>query len=518
MMMWIVLGIIAAVASAVAVRHQVHMFQLNSYRHSTHWTWLGLHRGAWVPSVVVAVLEIIALALPGVGPSVIAWIVIVLLVITVVANWPRTKRAKKPLVFTARVVRLLVTITLLVAIITVVACFVPAPLRPPLVCLDFIAVPVWPFVANTINAPVEAAVRGHYLADAKRRLAAQPDLLRIGITGSYGKTSVKYYLTALLKSRYNVLMTPQSYNTPMGITKTIRGELRATHEVFVCEMGAEKVGEIAADCDLVTPTIGIITAIGEQHLVTFGSQDNIVRTKLELAQAVKGKGPVYLNGDNALLRANAPDQERHWYGLGEDNDTYSDQLAVSLAGTTFTVHHRGATYADLVTPLIGAHNIQNLTGAIAVALDLGVTEPQLRLQLKRLSPPPHRLAMSRQGDVIMIDDAYNSNPAGAKAALDTLAMFDATKILITPGMVQLGPRQDALNHQFGVQAAICDHVFLVGDPRQTDPIGRGLAQAGYDPAAMTVIADVKQAIAKALAMPSDRPKVILLENDLPDNY
>jgi len=510
--MWIVVTVFALVAAALATLRQMHMFQLGAYVARTQWGWLRLHRSAWMGQIVALVLAGLAVVWPvPAGVVLLVW-----LAAMGVANRPR-RHAKKPLHFTARVVRMLVTTGVLVALLVVATIWAPTPARIPAGAAAYVLAPVWVIVANWINAPVEAAVRRHYLADAARLLAAHPRLVRIGITGSYGKTSVKYYLATLLRGHFDTLMTPESYNTPMGITKTIRADLRATHEVFVCEMGAERVGEIKQDCDLVHPGIGVITAIGEQHLATFGSQANILRTKLELADAVAGKGPVYLNGDDPLLRANQPDQERHLYGLRTDNDTYAFDIAVDSGGTRFAISHRGTVIAGLRSPLLGAHTIQNLTGAIAVALDLGVTEPELRAQLKKLTPAPHRLALSRQGSVTIIDDAYNSNPAGAKAALDVLALFEATKILITPGMVELGPRQDTLNEAFGAQAIHCDHVYLVG-ARQTAPIARGLLGAGYDPARLTIVEDVQDALKAAHALPCGGPKVILLENDLPDNY
>ena len=510
--MWIAVLVLALVATGFAVIRQMHIFQLNSYSPTTHVPWLIKHRSYWVPAVIALLIGLLSLVWPtGAGVIALVWLLIAIFV-----NRPQ-RGAKKPLVYTSRVVRMLVTVGVLVVALTVAVVIVPADVRMFVASLCFVLTPLWVVLANAINAPIEAGVRQHYLNDAKRLLASHPTLTVIGITGSYGKTSVKYYLTTLLKGRFNVLMTPESYNTPMGITKTIRAELRATHEVFVCEMGAKQLGEIKEDCDLVNPSIGIITAIGEQHLETFGSPANILATKLELAEAVRGKGPVYLNGDNAILRVNQPDQERKLYGLGTDNDTFAYDIGVTLNGSTFSVNHQGRQLTNLATPLIGRHTIQNLAGAIAVALDLGLSEDQLRSQLRKLEPAPHRLALSRQGSVTIIDDAYNSNPAGAKAALDTLSLFDATKILITPGMVELGERQEALNEEFGVQAAICDHVFLVG-AKQTEPIARGLAKAGYDPAKLTVVEDVNQAITRAYALPATGNKVILLENDLPDNY
>jgi UDP-N-acetylmuramoyl-tripeptide--D-alanyl-D-alanine ligase len=508
--MWIAVLVAAGVATGLAIRRHLHIFQLNEYAVGAQLGWLARHRTYWAGPLVGLVCALTSLAWPTGG----AIAVLVWLVIAAGANW-RTGPAKKPLVYTARVKRLLVTIGLLVAALAVVTALVSAPARPLLGALAYVVTPLWPVVANVLNAPVEAAVRQHYLRDARRLLGAQPGLIRIGITGSYGKTSLKYYLATLLKGHYAVLMTPESYNTPMGITKTIRGQLRATHQVFVCEMGARRPGEIRQCCQLVGPSIGVITAIGEQHLETFGSQAAILATKLELASAVRGRGRLYLNGDNALLRAHQPDQDCWWYGLGADNQTVGFDIAVSGRGTRFSVRHNGLTIPDLATPLIGAHTVQNLVGAIAVALDLGVSPGEVRAQLRKLTPAPHRLALSRSGDVTLIDDAYNSNPAGAAAALDTLGLFSGTKILITPGMVELGERQAVLNEQFGAQAAICDRVWLVG-AKQTEPVAKGLLGAGFDPARLRVVDDVGTALAQARALPGE--KVILVENDLPDNY
>ncbi|MDR0488852.1 MAG: UDP-N-acetylmuramoyl-tripeptide--D-alanyl-D-alanine ligase [Propionibacteriaceae bacterium] len=513
--MWILVPVIVlgvAAVAAVLPKH-MHIFQLNSYRAAEQLKWLGVHRGAWVPQVIAAVFALGAIVLP-----VLCGIVLVLLFSLVVyLNRPQKKVAKKPLVYTPRVVRMFVTIAILVVVVIMILTFIPARFQILVATFPFILSPYLAVIADFVNIPIEYAIRQRYLKDARRMLASHPKLVKIGITGSFGKTSVKYYLTTVLRGRFNVLMTPESYNTPMGITKTIRSDLRATHEVFVCEMGAARAGEIKENCDLVSPTIGVITAIGEQHLSTFGTQDAILATKLELADAVKGKGLVYLNGDDAILRTNQPDQERWLYGLGTTNGTYAFDIEVSTTGTTFSLNHRGVIIAKIATPLIGKHNIQNLAGAAAVALDLGVTETELRTQMRKLEPAPHRLAMSRKNDVTIIDDAYNSNPAGAKAALDTLAMFEATKILITPGMVELGVRQEALNEEFGAQAAFCDYVYLIG-AKQTEPIARGLIEAGYDPAKITVLNDVREAIAHAQALPTTGAKVILLENDLPDNY
>lgn len=183
-------------------------------------------------------------------------------------------------------------------------------------------------------------------------LKACPDLKVIGITGSYGKTSVKYYLSTVLKAKYNVLMTPESYNTPMGVVKTIREQLRPTHEIFVCEMGARHVGDIKEICDIVFPEYGIITSIGEQHLETFKSIENIIKTKFELYDAVADKDKMFLNGDNENITKTLigkGDKISHTYGLNEQNETYAYDIKVTNKGTVFSVCCRGQKIEGLQT-------------------------------------------------------------------------------------------------------------------------------------------------------------------------
>ncbi|MDR0883673.1 MAG: UDP-N-acetylmuramoyl-tripeptide--D-alanyl-D-alanine ligase [Oscillospiraceae bacterium] len=385
-----------------------------------------------------------------------------------------------------------------------------------LLLILLVLTPLLPILANFINAPIEAYIRHWFQKDAQRILRAHETLEIVGITGSYGKTSVKYYLTELLRGQFDALMTPESYNTPMGISKTIRTQLRASHQIFVCEMGARGVGEIQELCDLVQPRHGIVTAVGEQHLETFKSRENILHEKLALARAVTS-GHLFVGGDSEPLRTNRP-ANAITYGLRQDNDCYGYDIHCTVRGTTFSVNLQGEIWTDLRTPLIGAHSVCNLVGAIAMARALGVTQSDIRRRLTRLAPPPHRLALTRQGNEAIIDDAYNSNPAGAKAALDTLALFEGMKILITPGMVELGAEQFALNRALGQQAAaMCDYVIAVG-ARQAPPIVEGLAAEGY-PAAQTYVAqNFNEAIAHARALPYPGDKIILLENDLPDNY
>ncbi len=509
--------VLAAASSVLCVIRTTHMFQLNSYKISVHLKWMRQNFKHYIVNAILLALSVAAAFTNAV------WLYVLFCVFAVIfalVNRPM-KNAKKPLVYTARVKRMLVT-DFVVWLAAFSAAFFAGKERFALlgigISLSF--VPFLPLIGNIINSPIEKAIRQYYINDAKKMLKACPDLKVIGITGSYGKTSVKYYLSTVLKAKYNVLMTPESYNTPMGVVKTIREQLRPTHEIFVCEMGARHVGDIKEICDIVFPEYGIITSIGEQHLETFRSIDHIIKTKFELYDAVSDKAKMFLNGDNENISGNLAkksDKGYHTYGIGDQNETYAYDISVSNKGTNFSVSCCGQKIENLQTPLIGEHNVTNLTGVIAVCVSLGVSADDIKMHVRRLSSPPHRLQLTRRGNTAVIDDAYNSNPAGCEAALKTLSLFEGTKILITPGMVELGKMQDQCNYDFGRSAAaVCDLVYLVGK-KQTQAIYKGLTDAGYDDKKITVSDSFTDAFTKANSAPGTQ-KVILIENDLPDNY
>jgi len=168
--------------------------------------------------------------------------------------------------------------------------------------LFILLTPLFVILVNLLNSPLERAISNWYISDAKRILREMPHLIVIGITGSYGKTSTKYFLAKLLSYKYNTLMTPGSFNTPMGVVKTVREQLRPIHDVFVCEMGAKHVGDIKELCDLVNPRYGILTAIGPQHLDTQGTMENIEKTKFELPYALPDDGTAFLSYDYDRIR------------------------------------------------------------------------------------------------------------------------------------------------------------------------------------------------------------------------
>ncbi len=533
--------------------HYMHMFQLNSYSAEEQFHWIKNNfRDVIIRHIFPLIAALFALfscvimngTLFGENPfgvtyidkehifsnslidvsvpyKVCTWDLIICSFLIILGTFfcKRKQPAKKKLVFTPRVIRMCVTTAVVygfVCALSMIFLFYNGFCLFAL-CLWQLFSLFMPMIVNFINNPVEKGVNNHYINDAKRIINELPDLTVIGITGSYGKTSTKFYLNKLLSAKYNVLMTPESYNTTMGVVKTVRGSLNATYEYFICEMGAKGVGEIKEICDIVHPKHSMITSIGEQHLETFKSVDNIIKTKFEIADCITD-GMVFLNYDNDFIREHRIDKNVVSYGFSSDYEYYADNIKVTAKGTSFTVHH-GEESADFSTKLIGEHNVQNIVGAIAVANKLGVSFDELKMPVHRLEAVSHRMQILDKGSSVVIDDAFNSNPAGAKAALDTLRLMEGYRILVSPGMVDLGEREYELNKEFGKQAAeACDFVIAVGEKRAV-PIVDGLKEAGYPEEKTFVAQNLNEALAKCdMLKTGGLKKIILLENDLPDNY
>lgn len=521
-------AVIALVGIIFSGLRELHMLQLNGYKTPEHSWWMKKNFKRYIFPLVLFAGQFAMIA------NVMFMIVFAVCNAAIAVINKPSKKFKKPLKYTARVKRMMATFFVLVAIIFASAVFVETlpckshAWKPFSHIMPFILVnsalyltPLLVPLSNLINKPIEKAVQNWYINDAKRILSEMPSLHKIGITGSYGKTSMKFYLSELLGSQYETLKTPESFNTPMGVTITIRQHLKPTHEYFICEMGARRVHEIKELCEIAHPHDGIITSVGPQHLETFNSIENVVKTKFELADSVQAVGGrIYLNGDNELIRQKAPEYKNAvLYGLQEGNDYRASDISVSDRGTEFTVTAPNGDSLRFSMKLLGEHNVQNVLGAITYCHGLGISLEKLALPVKRIAAVPHRLQLiDKGGDLTFIDDAYNSNPSGCRAALNVLGLFDACRILVTPGMVELGAKQEELNFEFGQEAAkACDYIVLVGK-NQTVPIYNGIKEAGYDMNGVYVADSLNEALEKVREYKTDKKKIVLLENDLPDNY
>ncbi len=376
-------------------------------------------------------------------------------------------------------------------------------------------------LVQKINIPAEKYVYFSFKRKAMKKLNSMKHLKIVGITGSYGKTTSKNILSDILNIKYNALPTPKSLNTPYGLIITINNHLDKFDEVFIAEMGAYKRGEVQQLCDLVHPKYGILTKIGTAHLDTFGSQDNIQLGKFELIENLPSDGVGILNGDDELqlnykLKNNC---KIVWIGIdNKDVDVRAENIKTSNLGTTFDVTFKGIKNKfKFETKLLGYANVYNILAGIALGYEFGIKPEQLVNAVKRVNAVEHRLELKQSGDITYIDDAYNSNPVGSKMALEVLSTMPGKKIIVTPGMTELGDLQYELNKKFGEYISeVCDEVVLVG-VEQTKPIQDGLKEKKYSEKNIHILENVSDAF-KLINKLKGKETYVLLENDLPDIF
>lgn len=446
-------------------------------------------------------------------------------------NSEKHVNAKVPLKKTKRLVRLCVTYCLLLVLITFgliillnfiafkIGATVFALLRYSVICLTPILIPFILFLAYALNEPFETLIRRRYLRIASSRLN-KTDVIKIGITGSYGKTSVKEILKTILSQKYRVLETPASYNTPLGIALTVKN-LDSTHDVFIAEMGARSKGDIAALAKMVKPTYGVLTGINNQHLESFGSIENTMDTKFELFENLSADGVGFFGSDNekSNILYERFGGEKYLAGLdGDNNLVTATDVKTDEHGMRFTLNIKGERGVKCSTVLLGKHSVKNICLAAAVAYKVGLTPKEIAEGINRIQSIGHRLElMPNNKNIVIIDDSYNSNEDGVIAAMEVLDNFKGRKIVLTPGLVELGKRENVANLEFGkLLAKHADIVIIVGK-HNAEMLINGLIDGGMDREKIKFAKNLNKgnAILNEIVTEGD---IVLFENDLPDNY
>ena len=519
----------------LSARILLHYFQLESYQFPGYFRTIRRNvLKSFSPGFILMILNIIVLFLIlQVCPEKVSpWIVcpIGLVILTgagfFIGRAFSEKKAKKAFVFTPRIKRLYAASFILISLILFAAFYTSRHslvFRFPLSVFIFafpVFLPFWIALSGLIAWPIEKLISEMYFRDAQRKLRERPDLIKIGITGSWGKTSVKFILGTLLEEKYHTLVTPASYNTPMGVTKVIRTKLEPGHRIFVSEMGARHVGDIKEMCRLVHPHIGILTSVGPQHLDTFKKLENVIKTKYELIDALPEDGEAFFSDDEGICRDlyNKTTLSRHLSGLNRDIcDVWAEDISYSPDGSSFVLctHDQRVSCS---TMLLGELNIRNILLCSSVALHLGLSLDQICRGIRKIHPVEHRLQLIRHpGGPNVIDDAFNSNIIGAKQAFHVLKSFPPNRIIVTPGMVELGDKEYDMNYEFGcAMSDCCDTAILVGKKR-SEAISAGLCDNGFPKNAIHIVSSLDEAssLLRIIARPGD---TILFENDLPDHY
>ncbi len=395
--------------------------------------------------------------------------------------------------------------------------------------LSIAAFPLPMSLAVIMLSPIDALAKRRRIMRAKAKLALYPGLKVVGITGSYGKTSMKETVAALLAEKYDVLATPDSVNTPLGVAKLIVDRLTEHTDILIVEMGAYRKGDIRDLCAFRAPDIAILTGINEAHLERFGSIENTIAAKFEIIDCAKEGALAVMNADDdaviraygshihkkkAVLYSSSPSSEKADCKPREGTHWSADGLEAS-----FAIRGEGDGAYEARVPLLGSYAPGMVAAAIAVAERLGLSHDDIMRGLARLRPVPHRLEpFMASGNVLVIDDSYNGNTHGAREAMRVLARFaDRRKIYCTPGLVETGDMVKIIHQALGAQLAKAADLVILIRNSATRHMREGLLAAGFEKGNIREFGTAQEAHA-ALPGILKEGDVILFQNDWPDNY
>ncbi len=428
---------------------------------------------------------------------------------------------KLKLNITARVKRQIVTLTIINIILFAILVLIGNMAIMHMFAIMTYILPLSMMLTIVLNNPIEALIRNKFKKQAMNKIENHPDLFVIGITGSYGKTSIKNIIGDIVSEFEPELRTPASFNTPNGISITVNNHLKVLHKVFIAEMGAYYPGEIKELADMTHPDIAIVSSIGPQHLETFKTIETVQKTKMELVENVAANGVAILNYDNELIREydiKRQDVKVLTYGMdsiaydlyGKDVEYGFGQMSFTVCDTINDCEYR------INTKLLGKHNLYNIMAALLVCIERGYPLDKVVASVAKVRPIEHRLEFKKVNDqTLIIDDAFNANVEGVKEAVTILSKYeDYERILITPGIIDLGAKAHELNaHVAKTFAGKIDRMYMVGSYNQKayEPIIKQDEKIKYKQ-----VDNFLEAYNDAISI--NAPKVILICNDLPDKF
>jgi len=293
---------------------------------------------------------------------------------------------------------------------------------------------------------------------AKQKISvfSKNNLTVIAVTGSYGKTSTKEYLTKILSDKFNVLSTKEHRNTEVGIPLSILNDLKPNHEVFIVEMGAYDKGTIKRICNFVKPEIGIVTGVNEQHLALFKSMDNLLSAEggKELLECLPKDGLIVANGENKycqdLYKSAKIRKLIYSYSSVKDVDVKKESVSFSIDNQGFQAN------------VFGKHNILNLLAGIFVAKELGMNLKEISKAISKINSEQasFKVFKSKEG-INIIDSTYSANPNGVIADLDYLEIYSGKKVIVMPCLIELGQAAKEVHQKIGKKIAeVCDLAII----------------------------------------------------------
>lgn len=374
--------------------------------------------------------------------------------------------------------------------------------------------------------PAEFVVKQKRISKAKKKILEykRNGLTIIGVTGSYGKTTTKETIAAILSEKYSVVKTEGNNNTPLGISNTIISKLKSDTQIFVVEMGEYVKGDVLKLCQIAPPEIAVVTGINEAHLERYKTMQNAIDTKFEIVETAH---TVILNADDKLILDNyqrfvKPNQKVLFYSFDTDtnNQIFLENLEFDQNGNglAFDLEVQETKLSGIKVPFVSTYIIGNIVAAVIIAKNLGLSTPQIRLGISKLKPFDHRMQAVRKGEIVIIDDTYNGNSTGFKAGIEVLKQFqNRRKIYITPGLVETGYLAKEIHIEIGKDlATVCDIVILIKNS-VSDYIVEGLNSKGFKAENIIIYNSAKEAYSNFGKFVKDGD-VVLMQNDWSDNY
>jgi len=422
----------------------------------------------------------------------------------------RNVSEKRTLVYTFKT-RMLLILSIVLILIVLVSTNIVTRNFPVSVFLALILSTQFYFlliISRAILYPFEFLIIRRKIIETKQKIQPLKNLKVIAITGSYGKTSVKELLYQLIKDKFKTLRTPESYNTILGISKVVDYELDNTYDFFICEMAAHHLNDIKNLCKMVPPDYAILTGATSQHLERFGSLKNIIKTKFELYESIQNKENIIFNLNDQNIK----------YGVEKRNISNPkgylelSNISFSKTGSEFDFYVGRKTY-HVKTNLFCKSNIENLSGAITMALKIGVKMEDILNITPNLIAIPHRFSLKNYNNSTIVDNTFSSNEQSFTEMVSTAKMLQGAKVLVTPGLVELGSEETLINSKVGkLTEGVFNKIILVGINDRTKSFAKNLKDKPE------FISDTRKDYFEKIEKLSNKYDWIFLENDVTENY
>lgn len=349
----------------------------------------------------------------------------------------------------------------------------------------------------------------------------------IAITGSYGKTSTKEFLTTILSKKFRVLSTKEHQNSEIGVAKCILDDLKPSHQIFIAEVGAYNKGKVREVCNMLKPKIGIVTGVNQQHLSLFGSMENLLSAEGggELAEAVAKDGILVVNGDNKYCRDllkksnNLPPSQEKKYSLSNniiDSDIWTEDIVVEKNSVSFLAINKSKELEHFKINVLGKQNVQNLLGAILVARELGMSLEEISTACKNIKQEQAGMVL-KQGrhGIDIVDSSYSANPDGVFADLDYFKILSGRKVIVMPCLIELGPESSEIHQKIGRKIGeVCDLAIITSKDKFKE-LEQGFNKSHIRANKKIVFCDKPKEISTMISLFCKSGDAVLLEGRVP---